>query len=361
MNKKKAKETLSPADQIRSYLKDNKKHHFNDDVEHNYTVSSGSLMLDLEMSGGIGPSIIRATVVSEGGKTSCALYFARNFQKTVKNAFVFYIKAEGRLSEDMIKRSGIDTDKNKFFIFKTNIYETVLDSIRNLIVDNPQDTRYFFVIDSMDALVPVNDIDRPFSESDKVAGGSVLASNFLKKMALPLTSKGHICFVISQVRSTVKVNQYEKSEPKLTNASGGNALIHYADWILEFQKRNSIDLIPSRSKEPEGHWCKISFCKSTNEKSGIQIKYPIKYGRTNGRSIWVEYEIVSLLKMFDMIKPSGAWISVEKSFLEELDSKGFQIPEKIQGEDAFKKILEENVGLTEYLFEKFKKALKTSP
>ena len=358
MSRKKSKESLSPVEQIQSYLKDNQKYHFNNDAEHNYTVSSGSLMLNLEMSGGIGPSIIRATGVSEGGKTSCALSFAKNFQKTVDNSFVFYIKAEGRLSEEMIDRSGIDRDR--FFIFKTNIYETVLDSIRNLIVDNAQDTRYFFVIDSMDALVPVNDIDRPFSEADKVAGGSVLASNFLKKMALPLTSKGHVCFVISQVRSTVKVNQYEKSEPKLTNASGGNALIHYADWILEFKKRNSRDVIPLGSKQPEGHWCKIQFCKSTNEKSGIEIRYPIKYGRTNGRSVWVEYEILSLLKTFDMVKPSGAWITVEKTFLEELSEQGFEIPEKIQGEEAFKKILEEDTKLTDYLFEKFKKALKVS-
>ncbi len=358
MSNKKIKESLSPIEQIGEYLKENKQFHLNYEPTYDYTVSSGSLMLDLEMGGGLKPSIFRATGISEGGKTSCSLSFAKNFLNTVENSFVFYVKAEGRLSEEMIDRSGID--KDRFFIFKSNIFETVLDAIRGLISDNPKDTRYFFVIDSIDALVPVNDLDKPFTEATKVAGGSVLASNFLKKMALPLTSKGHICTIISQVRSTVKINPYEKADPKMTNANGGNALLHYSDWICEFKQRYARDLIPPNSKEPEGHWCKILFCKSSNEKTGVEVKYPIKYGRTGGKSIWVEYEILNMLKTFDMIKPSRAWITVEKSFIDELSENNFEIPEKVQGEEAFRKLLEDNPDLTKYLFNKFKKILETS-
>ena len=217
--KKKTVEGFTPLQQIESYLKDHKDEHFNFEQEPHYIVSSGSLLLDIEMSGGIRPSIIRASGVSEGGKTSCALSFAKNFQESVENSMVVYIKSEGRLSPEMLERSGLDISPEKLFIYKSNIFESVLQLMRELIMNNPTECKYFFIIDSMDAMVPKKDLDRSFEESDKVAGGSVLSSNFLKKMALSLSTKGHICFMISQVRSKVSVNQYEKTDPKLTNAS----------------------------------------------------------------------------------------------------------------------------------------------
>ena len=79
MSNKKIKESLSPIEQIGEYLKENKQFHLNYEPTYDYTVSSGSLMLDLEMGGGLKPSIFRATGISEGGKTSCSLSFAKNF------------------------------------------------------------------------------------------------------------------------------------------------------------------------------------------------------------------------------------------------------------------------------------------
>ena len=356
--KKKTPEPLTPLQQIQSYLQDNKEDHYNFDETPEYMVSSGSLLLDIEMSGGIRPSIIRASGVAEGGKTSCALSFARNFQKTVDNSMAVYIKSEGRLTADMIARSGVDTSSNKWFVYKSNIFESVLQLMRDLITNNPTNCKYFFIIDSMDAMVPKKDIDRSFEDSDKVAGGSVLSSNFLKKMALGLASKGHICFMISQVRSKVSVNMYEKTDPKLTNASGGNALLHYSDWILEFQPRYGGDLIPPKEKKPDGHWCKVIFRKSANEKTGIEVKYPIKYGRTGGRSVWIEYEIIDMLLQWDMADAKGAWIIVRESLIKELKEEGLEMEGKHQGLDNFRKYLEEKHKIRDYLFNKFKKALE---
>ena len=356
--KKKTTEPLTPLQQIQSYLQDNKEDHYNFDETPEYMVSSGSLLLDIEMSGGIRPTIIRASGVAEGGKTSCALSFARNFQKTVDNSMAVYIKSEGRLTADMIARSGVDTSSNKWFVYNSNIFESVLQLMRDLITNNPTNCKYFFIIDSMDAMVPKKDIDRSFEDSDKVAGGSVLSSNFLKKMALGLASKGHICFMISQVRSKVSVNMYEKTDPKLTNASGGNALLHYSDWILEFQPRYGGDLIPPKEKKPDGHWCKVIFRKSANEKTGIEVKYPIKYGRTGGRSVWIEYEIIDMLLQWDMADAKGAWIIVRESLIKELKEEGLEMEGKHQGLDNFRKYLEEKHKIRDYLFNKFKKALE---
>ena len=356
--KKKITETQTPLEQIQSYLKDNKEDHYNFEETPEYTVSSGSLLLDIEMSGGIRPSIIRASGVAEGGKTSCALAFARNFQTTLEDSMVIYIKSEGRLSADMVARSGINTSDKKWFVYKSNIFESVLQLMRDLITNNPTNCKYFFIIDSMDAMVPKKDMDRSFEESDKVAGGSVLSSNFLKKMALGLATKGHICFMISQVRSKVSLNAYEKTDPKLTNASGGNALLHYSDWILEFQPRWGGDMIPPKEKKPDGHWCKVVFRKSANERTGTEVKYPIKYGRTGGRSIWTEYEIIDMLLQWDMATSKGAWIVVGDTLVKELKKEGLEIESKHQGLDNFRKYLEESHEIRDYLFNKFKKALE---
>ena len=356
--KKKIVEGITPLDQIQSYLNDHKDEHFNFEKEPHYVVSSGSLLLDIEMSGGIRPSIIRASGVSEGGKTSCALSFARNFQQTMENSMVVYIKSEGRLSPEMLARSGLDTSKEKLFIYKSNIFESVLQLMRELIMNNPTECKYFFIIDSMDAMVPKKDMDRSFEDSDKVAGGSVLSSNFLKKMALGLSTKGHICFMISQVRSKVSINQYEKTDPKLTNASGGNALLHYSDWILEFQPRYGGDSIPPKDDKPEGHYCKIIFRKSSNEKTGTVVRYPIKYGRTGGKSIWVEYEVLLMLLQWKMAEAKGAWIIVADELIKELKEAGLEMDSKHQGMDNFRKYLEKEQEICDYLFTKLKNALQ---
>ena len=361
MAAKKKNDQLDPVGQIQQYLKEHKQDHYNFETETDYIVSSGSLILDMNMSGGLRASIIRASGVSEGGKTSCALSFARNFQKDVDNSMVVYVKAEGRLSPEMIERSGVDTSDEKWFVYKSNIYESVLTLMEHLINDNPTNKKYFFIIDSMDALVSRGDVDRSYNESNKVAGGAVLSSNFLKRMALPISTRGHICFLISQVRSKVSINPYEKTDPKLTNASGGNALLHFSDWILEFQPRYSKEQIkdPKATKEDaaSGHWCKVVFRKTPNETTGMEVKYPIKYGRTNGKSIWVEYEVFNTLVKWGFVKRSGSWVTVDEKLVEELKSNDLEIPEKIQGEDAFTAYLEENPKLCEFLFQKLKSAL----
>ena len=141
------------------------------------------------MGGGIGPGIIRASGVSEGGKTSCALAFARNFQKE-ENSMAVYIKSEGRLPKEMIKRAGIDTSEKKWFVFKCNVYETVINFMRQLVKDNPTDTRYMFIIDSMDALVPRGDLEKGSEEALIVGGGALLSSDFPSSIA---SSHASIC------------------------------------------------------------------------------------------------------------------------------------------------------------------------
>ena len=344
------------------FLKDNKESHYNFESFDDYCVSSGSLKLDIEMGGGIRPGIVRATGVSEGGKTSCGLSFARNFQKTVKNGFVIYFKSEGRLSKQMIERSGVDVDPEKFRILESNSYEKTLECIRSFVKQSKESGfKCLFIIDSMDALVPDGDAERSFSEANKVAGGAVLSTDFLRKMALALSKRGHICYMVSQVRSTVSINPYEKGDPKLTNASGGNAALHYSDWILEFQMRHGADMIREDPNDKKsqilGHFCKVVFKKTPNEKTLVEVKYPIKYGQKNGESVWVEYEILSILLQYNFLEKAGAWFKFDPEAHKELVKAGFDVPVQFQGSSKVLDLLNSNKPLVDFYYKKFTESL----
>ena len=364
-----AKEDLKPASAsknvLSSFLKDTKGEHFNFEDEKIFNVSTGSLLLDSEMGGGLEvPAILRFTGVSGGGKTSSALLMMKNFLDTVPNAKGFLVKAEGRLNSNVKNVSGVNfVDKPEnwengtCFVLKTNIYENIATIILELIKNNPDESRYYFLIDSMDALIAKNDAAKGFEDSQKVAAGAVISSHFLKMIMLPLSTFGHVCALISQVRSNVQINPYAKTDPKLTNSSGGNALQHYADWIFEFQPRYKADQIVEDSKII-GHWAKIVLRKTTNEKEGTEITYPIRHGRTGGNSIWVEYEVADMLIQWGFAKKAGAWINFDASLLKDIkENTGIDCDEKVQGMDRLRDMLEQKKEVCSYLFNKFKSAL----
>jgi RecA/RadA recombinase len=360
-----AKETLGGKSILSSHLKDNKDSHYNFEDEKIFHISTGSLLLDSELSGSLEvPAIVRFTGVSGGGKTSAALLIMNNFLKTVPNSKGFLVKAEGRLNSNVKKISGVDFvdkpedwDAGKCFVLRSNVYENIATLILELIKNNPENTRYYFLIDSMDALISKNDLSKGFDDSAKVAAGAVLTSNFLRRIMLPLSTFGHICGLISQVRSNVQINPYAKGDPKLTNSSGGNALQHYADWIFEFQPRYKSDQILEDGKII-GHWSKILLRKTTNEKDGVEVTYPIKHGRSDGKSIWTEYEIADMLIQWGFAKKSGAWIAFDSGLIENIqDDIKKDFPEKIQGMDQLRTFLEDNQEICTYLFDKFKSIL----
>jgi RecA/RadA recombinase len=351
---------LSSREQIESYLEQNKTDHYNFEKDYNYVVSSGSLILDLEMGGGINAGIVRFSGVSGGGKTSCALAFAKNFQNSIEDSKVIYIRSEGRLPKEMLDRSGVDQDDEKWFCYDSNIFESAIGLIRNLVFQNEEDKRYMFIIDSMDALIRKEDNERQFGEPNKVAGGPLLTSQFLQKMALSFMKKGHICIMVSQVRSTITINPYQKVDPKLTNASGGNAALHYSDWILEFQKTYKADIFTKKVKGKDvdyGHKCKIFFRKTPNERVGKLVEYPIIHGRMDGKSVWVEREVMDMMLMWEMTSSKGAWITVSDEVIKELKDNNIEFDKQHQGPDKFCKYLEEKPEAVKFIFNKFKDIL----
>lgn len=368
MAKKKENTQVGSRGLLNSFLKNNKDDHFNYEEQINYRVSSGSLEFDHHLDGGFGPGLHRFVGMNEGGKTSESLEVMKNFLKMPKAKGV-YIKAEGRLSDEMIKRCGIkfvydaeDWEDGTCFVFESNIYETVVDLMRQLVTTNDEKNKYCFVLDSVDGLIKKSDNDKKFEEAVQVAGGANIAAHFMKKMSIALGKRGHMAIFISQVRADIKLDPYVKGNVRQTTATGGNALLHFANWIIQFEPRYQGDLIlqnPSNKKMDSktnpaiGHYAKVTVKKSPNEKTNTVINYPIRYGRTGGNSIWVEKEIVSTLEAWEFIKKAGAWISITDDFRDVLAEGGFSLPEKVQGENKLFSLIEDDPALCQYLLTYF--------
>ncbi|MBC8395266.1 MAG: hypothetical protein H8E05_01095 [Bacteroidetes bacterium] len=367
--KKTESEGQSNSEKLQSFLKQRESEHYNFSDEIYYRISTGSLLLDIHTGGGLMPGLHRFVGMNEGGKTSEAFEVMKNFLNDMPNTRAVYFQAEGRLSPDMQKRTGIsftsdasEWDDGVCFVYESNIYESVFDLMKMLITDNSENKRYLFLIDSMDALILRDDLNKDLSEAAKVSGGATLSSTFMKKVALAMTKFGHTAILVSQVRENIVIDPYAKRPVKQTSASGGNALLHYANFIFEFEARFQKDLILEKPTErPDisknkilGHYAKVSIKKSPNEKTNLSIQYPVKYGRTGGKSIWREYEIIDLLLENGMMTKAGAWIKTDASVVEEMKEKGIECPDQFQGRAKLFDFLESNTEFTDYWFEKFK-------
>ena len=356
---------------LESFLKDNKDHHYNFEEEVNYKVSSGSLKFDYELNGGFGPGLHRFTGINEGGKTSEALEVMKNFLK-MEDSRGIYIKAEGRLPKEMQDRSGVSFAFNQdewtdgtCFVFESNIYETVIELIQALINDNKEGIKYCFILDSLDGLIMKEDLNKSFGDAHKVAGGALLGAKFMQKMSIALAKRGHMAIFISQVRADIKLDPYSKAPIRQTSATGGNALLHFANYILEFEPRFKKDLIlesPTQPIDPNknkilGHNVKVTVKKSPNEKTNYVLEYPIRYGRTGGNSVWVEREVIDMLYGWEFVHRKGAWITIDSALQELLKGEGLDIPEKIQGEPKLNAFLEDNSDVRNCLIRYFQEML----
>ena len=207
----------------------------------------------------------------------------------------------------------------------------------------------------MDGLLPKSDLEKSTSDAAKVAAGASLTSDFLKRVSLGMSKFGHMCIMVSQVRSTIRTNQYAPSDPNnQTNSSGGNAALHYPDWIINFERRNQSDLIlkdqkakPSPENPIIGHYAKVHIQKSTNESTGMRVRYPIKHGRSDGKSIWIEREIIEMLLMWNYIEKSTSWFKIDEDLSTYLKGRGLEIKEKYQGMQSLYDLLENDEGIKE--------------
>lgn len=385
---KAAEAKLSPEAVLGGILAAHPEDHYNYEEEVVYRVSTGSLNMDLEMAGGIGPGLFSTQGPFETGKTSFTLEVMRNFLKTVPNSRGFYIKSEGRLSKEMQERSGITFVFGKWitvegkkvfdtsdwvdgtcFVLESNIYETCLNAMRALVTKNPLKKRYMFFVDSMDGMTLKDDMPKDLEGGVKVAGAPLLTKRFLQKMANAMAKRGHICAISGQVSANIQLDPYSPAPQRSGPGGGGSAKDHWSNFILVFPKRIQDDYILEKPDQKQdrfknkilGHQCKIRIVKSPNEKSNITVTYPIRYGRTGGKSVWIEAEVVDMLMTFQLLVKNGTWLKIAEVLVKELEENSLKdVPAQLQGADQWRTVLESRPDVTTYLFERFKKMVSST-
>jgi len=361
----KMKKKSGSKDYTEAFLKSNRDYHYNlEEGAEPYLVSSGSMILDHVLGGGFGSGLHRFIGANEGGKTNEALHVMHNMLKTVENSKGLFVMAEGRLSQEIKDRAGIkfvqsaeDWDVGTCLVLECHIMDTMIDFLRGLLKNNPDKEKFCIVIDSMDGLITKEDLEKGSSDARKVAGGALMTSDFLKRISLGMSKFGHMCIMISQIRSSITTSMYAKQDPNnQTDSSGGNAILHYPDWILQFKKQNKGDKIlekPTEQITPDnkiyGHNAKVMILKSTNEATGQLVTYPIKHGRKNGRSIWLEREVVDMLLMWGYLEKSGAWIKLDDKIKTYLNNNKIETKDSYQGIKAVYEFLESDEKITSLL------------
>lgn len=346
-------------------FKNNKKKHYNNAVEINYRIPSGSLKLDLYTSGGLPCGVHRFVGPNQTGKTSQALAFMAQFLKARKNdGKALYFNAEGRLTKFFREKfpnikwvySPEEWEIGTCLVVESNIYEFICQVTDDLIkAESPN--KYYIVVDSIDALSTENDMDKNYGQHGEVASGPRLAGVWMRRVQIPVNRLGHYLVLISQIRNNIKTSMYEASPKKQVEASGGNALLHAASYILDFQMRYGSDIVtkngegkPDPDKNPiVAEMAKVVIAKSGDDNNKYTISYPVK----RGGGIWVEKEIFDILISYGLLKKKGSWLESEENAVKE-----FNLPEKIQGEANFIKYLEENAEITKSLYESLSKVIK---
>ncbi len=359
--------------QLNEILKEHKEEHYNFQERVDWKVSTGSLTLDTYMGGGIGPCLVRLCGNNNEGKTPQALEICRNFLGTVKNSKVFWVIAEGRgLSKENQERCDLkfvytaeDWKIGTVFVLESNVFELFIKCVKDLVLNNPDNIKYGFVVDSVDGLQLRDDKAKEVTENNRVAGTPMLSKKMMQSLSLGMFKYGHLMILISQVTSEIKLDQYAKTANRGGNFSGGNSLLHAADWILEYQSTYNGDIILDNpngklndgKSKPVGKWCKVVLQKSAIEASRKQvIQYPIKFGKKPS-GVWVEYEIIDSLLAWEKLKKAGAWMTFSDNLITELKEKNLELEKQHQGVEKLRKYLEENKSITDYLFENIKSTL----
>lgn len=352
---------------LSTLLDKNKSDHYNYVEDIHTNVSTGSLFLDAEIA--IKEGIHRFCGPAGAGKTSEAATIVKNFCETEKRGKALWVKAEGRLSENIRLRSGVKFvtkeegwDYGTAFMLESNTFEFICNVIETFVnTFREHGDKLLIVIDSVDGLKLKSDAENVLGK-ERTAGPQLIMKRFLKEMYYPIVKNGVVCVAISQVTSTIVKDDY--APPALVSGGGGNALLHWSDYILEFSGRLWGDNILAdgpntkynADKNPiVGHMARVTIKKSDKENENKRVEYPIKHGRVDGNSIWVENEIITFAKKWGLIEVAGAWFSFPESVAKDVEEKlKLELKPKLQGFNNMLKYLEENPALTKYLFQRIR-------
>lgn len=360
-----------------SLLEEHKEDHFAF-VKTNHTpVSTGSLSLDSIVRVESGQVIRLVGKGAELGKTSESFVLAENYMAVMPKSKTLYIKAEGRLSDNLQRRTGLkfvtkpaDWDYGTVFIFPCNIFETVASMIETLVKSMHENGEHLCIIlDSLDGLILRADSQKDVynGESVKVAGVPLMTKLLFRRLALPINHYDAFLLVTGQYSAAIQLDPYSSSTPRQADSSGGSSISHQSDYVFEYLPRYNGDLIcknpdekPDVVKNPIiGVYATLQIKKSGSDVSGTKIKIPIKKNVV-GCAIWKSKEVADSILAFDLAKKAGAWISFSEYIINEAKTAGIALQEKFQGLPSLYAYLEANPPICDWFFNRIKKTISES-
>lgn len=371
------KPTKTASDALTSLLKDKEisANVYNEIVPEGRIISSGSLLLDSAIKVRSGMVLRLVAKQAEAGKTSQALAFAENYMKVMEKSKTIFIKAEGRLSPEMMRRTGmnfvhspVEWNYGTVFVLSCNVFETIARIILDTIKDGYESGEHICVIiDSMDGLILKADLEKGFDGNPKVAGVPLLTKLLFRQLALPVNHYDALLMVTGQYAAEIKLDPYAPNVPRQTTSSGGSSISHQSDYVLEFQPRYGKDLILENEKEkPDltnnkilGVWANVAIRKSANDVTGMTVSYPVKKGVV-GQAHWLSKEIADIMIAYQMLSKGGSWFTFAPEILAETKEANLELPEKVQGINGVYSLIEDNEPIKDYFYTKIKKMIDVS-
>lgn len=255
-------------------------------------LSSGSLLIDKVLGGGIGYGRITEIYGAESsGKTTLCLQFAAQCQK--EGGRVAYIDVENALDVAYAQHLGVNTDEMIFT--QPSSGEQALEIADALAKSGEVN---LIIIDSVAALTPQAELDGEMGDMN-IGLLARLMSKAMRKLTGTLNEKNCAIIFINQIRMKINTG-FSMGNPETT--TGGNALKFYASQRIELRKTTPI----KSGDEVIGTHVKVKCVKN-------KLAVPMKVCEATmifGDGFSAKGEAIDLAIEYDIIQKQGGWYTL---------------------------------------------------
>ncbi|OGU58837.1 MAG: recombinase RecA [Ignavibacteria bacterium GWF2_33_9] len=299
--------------------------HLNDrDIVKIDAISTGSISVDNAIGiGGIPRGrIIEVYGPESSGKTTLCLHMIAEAQKT--GGIAAFVDTEHALDVNYAQRVGVDL--NNLLLSQPEFGEQALDIVETLVRSNAVD---IIIIDSVAALTPRVEIEGDMGDAQMGSQARLMSQAMRKLNAAIGKSKTSVVFT-NQLRSKIGIVY---GNPETT--TGGNALKFYASVRIDIRRK---DIIKDGS-DIIGNRVRIKIVKNKVAPPFKEVEVDILYNE----GISKIGDMIDLATERGIVAKTGSWYAYGE--------------DRVQGKDALKKLMKENVDLFNKLETEVKAAL----
>ena len=327
------------ADSLNKQFKDTKVAYFLDGSNATPTdikefISTGSSVLDLAISnrpnGGVAVGrITEINGLESSGKSLIGTHILAETQK--KGGVAVYIDTETSVSREWLETIGVDVSKLLYLHVETveDIFECI-ESIITKIRESDRERLVSILVDSLAGASTKVEMEADFEKDGWATSKAIIVSKAMRKITQMIGRERIALVFTNQLRQKLGVMF---GDPWTT--SGGKALPFHSSTRIRLKNMGQIKV--GAKNDVIGMKCRAQIIKN-------RLGPPLRHADFN---LYFDSGIddmgswLTVLKDHKLLKIAGAWYTLEY--------KGEDI--KFQSKD-FEKKLEENDGLTEYLYDK---------